>query len=162
MLGSGLGEVSAAQAAGMFDLEDGLRLSAALGTLAAARAGVESFEGASEALNTLLSQIAWSEPTIPLFSASTGKAIDVDDLMNAGHWSNQPDQVLSSGAIQRELASAQVDLVLQFTVETDSKANSDWPGVIGAVDGSIDNEDERRLSGAFVSAIAKHTNLVSI
>ncbi len=155
VFGSGLGEVSAAQAAGMFDFEDGLRLSAALGTLAAARAGVESFEGASEALNTVLSQIAWSEPTTPLFSASTGTEIGGEDLMDARHWSNQPDQVLASDAIQRELTSAQVDLVLQFAQEIDTRMHSDWPSVIGAVDGSVDNKDEPRLNGAFVSAIAK-------
>ena len=155
VFGGGLGEVNAAQAAGMFDLEDGLRLSAALGMLSAARAGVESFEGASEALNTVLSQIAWSEPTIPLLSASTGREIRGDDLMDARHWSNQPDQVLASDAIQRELTSAQVDLVLQFAQEIDTRMHSDWPSVIGAVDGSIDNEDDGYLNGAFVNAIAK-------
>ncbi|MYK62308.1 MAG: SDR family NAD(P)-dependent oxidoreductase, partial [Chloroflexi bacterium] len=155
VFGSGLGEMNAAQAAGMFDLEDGLRLSAALGMLSAARAGVESFEGASEALNTVLSQIAWSEPAIPVFSASTGRRIGGDDLMNVGHWSNQPDQMLASDAIQRELTSAQVDLVLQFAQEIDTGMHSDWPSVIGAVDGSIDNEDDRYLNGAFVNATAK-------
>ncbi len=155
VFGSGLGEVCAAQAAGMFDLEDGLRLSAALGTLAAARDGVESFEGASEALNTLLSQIAWSEPTIPVFNAETGLEIGCDDLMGARHWSNQPDQVLASDAIQRELTSAQVDLVLRFGHEINTSSKVDWPAMIGALDGSAYNKDEHCLNGAFVSAIAK-------
>ena len=155
VFGGGLGEVNAAQAAGMFDLEDGLRLSAALGMLAAARAGGESFEGASEALNTALSQITWSEPTIPLLSASTGREIRGDDLMDARHWSNQPDRLLAFDAIQRGLTSAQVDLVLQFAQEINRRMHSDWPSVIGALDGSIDSENDRYLNGAFVNAIAK-------
>ncbi len=155
VFGSGLGQVSAAQAAGMFDLEDGLRLSTALGTLAAARAGVESFEGASEALNTVLNQIAWSEPMVPLFSTSTGREIGSQDLTSVGHWSNQSDQVLASDAIHRGLASAQMDLVLRFGDEIDSGVNSGWPAMVGAINGSIDDEDDRHLNGTFVSAIAK-------
>ncbi len=153
--GSGLGEVSATQATGVFDLEDGLRLSAALGTLAAARTGVESFEGASEGLNTVLSQIAWSEPTIPLFSASTGKEIRSDDLMNVGHWSAQPVGGLEADEISRELRSSQVDLVLQFGQGIDASMNSDCPAVIGALDGVGDSIDSQNSHRAFVTAMAK-------
>lgn len=153
--GSGLGEVSAAQAAGMFDLEDGLRLSAAIGTLSAARAGIESLEDASEALNTVLSQIAWSESTIPLFSASTGKEMRREDLTNVGHWSAQPVGGLEADEISRELSSSQVDLVLKFGQEIDASMNSDWPVMIGALDGTGDSIDGQNSNRAFVTAMAK-------
>ncbi len=154
VFGKGFGEVSAAQATGAFDLEDGLRLSTALGTLAAARAGGESFEAASEALNTVLSQIAWSEPTIPLFSASTGKEIRREDLMNVSHWS--AETVAGPGVDEmHRLRSSQVDLVLKFGQGSDASSKVDWPIIIGALDGTGDSIDSQNSNRAFVSALAE-------
>jgi len=69
VLGSGVGEVSAALAAGVFTLEDGLRLAMATG-----KPGL------------VLSNITLAEPSVPLVSGMTGQAVRHAEELTEEHW----------------------------------------------------------------------------
>ncbi len=78
VVGDGSGEISASQAAGVFSLEDGLRVAARRGELVAS--------GVPDGLETALDGIAVATPSIPLVSTLTGEPeTDVVVELNLNH-----------------------------------------------------------------------------
>ena len=69
VVGHGCGELAAAQASGVFGLEDGLRLAAASDDPGAASEG-----------------IVMSAPSITLASAASGRAVAADEALDASYW----------------------------------------------------------------------------
>jgi len=87
LLGHGLGEVAAAQAAGVFSLEDGMRFALARGALMSALPGPGlALEGSLEAA---LSDISVETPSLTLVSGVMGRVVESDDALDAAYWHRQ-------------------------------------------------------------------------
>ena len=87
LLGHGLGEIAAAQSAGVFSLEDGLRFALARGALMSALPGPGlALEGS---LQAALSDISVETPSLTLVSGVMGRVVDSDDALDAAYWHRQ-------------------------------------------------------------------------
>ena len=100
-LGAGIGEVSAALAAGVFSLDDGLRLAIALGNQ-----------------DSGLPKIAMNDPSIMLVSAGTGRAVQRGGELTDGHWrgSDMNQDALPVSALFP--LEAGVDIVIALGLKT--------------------------------------------
>ena len=96
--GQGAGEIAAAQAAGVFGLEDGLRL-------AAAGSGPEA----------ALDGVAIAAPSVALVSSLTGRVMDPDQVLDGAYWRRQAagDPVSLSGCAET-LVALGVDVVIEI------------------------------------------------
>ena len=115
VVGYGAGELAAAHAAGVFDLEDGLLLAAARGarhralpgTGAAAAAAVEDSEGSLEG-------IALRRPSLALVHGTTGRVLGPEEALDAGHWLRDGGEPEANGACAATLASREVGAVVEL------------------------------------------------
>ncbi|MDD9995357.1 MAG: beta-ketoacyl synthase N-terminal-like domain-containing protein, partial [Dehalococcoidia bacterium] len=113
-LGHGIsGALAAAQAAGVLDLANGLRIASALGDLKDglrqrdARAGLEGLE-------PTLADVALSPPSVSLVSNLTGRVIESADELDAGYWGRQaqgPEDLAKAG---EALARLGVDVLVEI------------------------------------------------
>ena len=74
VIGHDLGEIAAAQAAGVLGLKDGLRFAAARG---------------ADELETAFSDIAVAPPSITLISGTMGRTVGPDEILDATYWREQ-------------------------------------------------------------------------
>ena len=96
--GQGAGEIAAAQAAGVFGLEDGLRLAAAANDPEAALKGV-----------------GIAAPSVALVSSLTGRVMDPDQALDGAYWRRQAaNDPASLGACAETLAALGVDVVIEI------------------------------------------------
>ena len=95
VVGQGLGELAAAQAAGVFGLEEGLRF-------AAARAG-ERLEG-----------IAVAPPALALVSSVTGRVMEEGDALDAAYWQRQARESVAFDRCVATLAELDVQVVVEI------------------------------------------------
>ena len=116
-LGLGAGALAAAQAAGVFSLEDGLRVAATLGDPGAAG-----------------DDIAPGEPTLTLVDAASGLAVSPEDVRDAAYWRRQA----AGGAESVEgcaatLAAAGIGTVIEIGPDTalGTKLTAAWPDAAG-------------------------------
>ena len=116
VVGSGIGEVAAAQSAGGFGLEDGLNL--------ALRYGRFSLKGdaevSSEDVVAVLSDLAISEPSVTMISGVTGNRAGLDELSSADYWRQQ---ATSKGIFERCIGKLGVDAVIGVGLDTDAIAD---------------------------------------
>ena len=94
-MGVGIGEVSAAMAAGVLSLEDGLRLALAAGNLGA-----------------VLPKIDMANPSMTLVNGVTGKAIGHADELTDGHWFQVIRETAVSQTSLASLANAGANLAI--------------------------------------------------
>ena len=96
--GQRAGEIAAAQAAGVFGLEDGLRLAAA---------GIDA--------ETALEGLAIAAPSVTLVSGLTGRVMDPDQVLDGTYWGHQAaDDPSSLGSGAETLAALGVDVVIEI------------------------------------------------
>ena len=96
--GQRAGEIAAAQAAGVFGLEDGLRLAAA---------GVD--------VERALEGLAIAAPSVTLVSGLTGRVMDSDQVLDGTYWRHQAaDDPSSLGGAAETLAALGVDVVIEI------------------------------------------------
>ena len=100
-VGRGAGELAAAQAAGVFGLEDGLRLAAA-----------------SVDAEAVLERAGISAPLFGLISGSTGRLVEQDELLEGSYWCRK-----ASGSVPLEryaaiLAELEVDAIIEMGPRT--------------------------------------------
>ena len=141
VIGCGLGELAAAQAAGVFSLEDGLRLAAALEA-----DGALSPDGPGAAL----SGIAMAPPSVSLVSSATGRVLASADELDGGHWR----QACEPAALDRcaeTLAGLGAQVVLEIGPEglPGPMAARAWPRPPNA---SGEAEDGRGFAAAVAAA----------
>ena len=148
LLGNDIGEVAAAQAAGMVSLEDGLRLAA----------GLNGHDSVIPAINT-------SPPSAELISSLTGQSIEPSELASQEHWRRLIRDGAKSGNGRNGLNGLEVDLAVELgTLDTPGSLVKDtWPtgrvdasgpAVLGALVQQTPG-DENGGNEEFVKSIAK-------
>ena len=111
--GHGAGEVSAALAAGVLDLEGGLLHAAARGELVAALA-----DGASQAtldgLEMALDRVESTTPVLPMVSSVTGRVVESKEALDGAYWSRQARRNVTFDNCVNALAAEGAELVIQI------------------------------------------------
>ena len=121
--GHGVGELTAAWAAGVFALEDGLRIAAARGAAMArprvrmaAAAPAGDLSGADSnpmaELEAACSAMAFSPPEVAMVSQVTGAVLAADATLDGAHWRRQASAPHTSPGLAQALASAEAELVV--------------------------------------------------
>ncbi len=96
VVGRDLGELAAARAAGVFSLEEGLRIAASLGP-----------EGSVE-------KIAAVPPSVDMISGATGRSVDPDDALEAEYWRRKANEPARLDRCFETLVEAGVDVVIEI------------------------------------------------
>ena len=166
-MGRGLGELAAAQAAGVFGLEDGLRLAMARGALpASAGEGPESGPGS---LETALAGVEPAPPSLVLVSGATGRALESGDALDKEYWRRQGGDPVAFAECVKTLASMDVDVVVEIGPEavpgpaavrarparTDADGNRGRPVVLSSLrrDALSDNGFVEAVAGAYEAGL---------
>ena len=139
VVGDGIGEIAAAQVAGAFSMEDGLKLAMSYCQM---KSSGDSGLG-SESPSSVLSNISISEPSVTLVSGVTGERVGLEDLNKVEHWSREQEAGLDG--ISGGLVALGVDAVVGVGLE---------PGAMEAfefVAQTIDIDDD----SGFASAVAR-------
>ena len=85
VFGCGPGAIAAAQAAGVFGLEEGLGLAAALGALR----NSSPDHGDRVVLETAFDGLAPAAPSVPLLNGVSGRVVDSSDDLDSDYWLSQ-------------------------------------------------------------------------
>ncbi len=112
-LGHGTGEIAAAQAAGVFTLEDGLRFALTRGTLMAALPGVDPDQSLG-GLEAAFAEIAVSPQSLTLVSGVTGQVADAESPLDGAYWRAQARGTPAFGAGVSTLAGLGADAVVEI------------------------------------------------
>ena len=113
VLGHGVGELAAAQAAGVLSLEDGLRLSAlGVGTGEPLPAAGEAPPGDPD-LEAALRDTTFASPTLAMVSGLTGRAMGPDEVLDRTYWLQAREPATQVLAVET-LADRGVDVVVEI------------------------------------------------
>ena len=141
VVGQGLGEMAAAQAAGVFGLEEGLRF-------AAARGKGQNLKG-----------IEIATPSLTLVSSVTGRVMEPGDALDEAYWQRQAREPAAFERCAETLADLGVQVVVEIgpDVVLGPMVASVWPESPGGNGGPVALSSLRRdLQGDddFVEAVA--------
>ncbi len=118
VFGQGTGEIAAAQAAGMFSLEDGLRLALARGRRFGMPPEVGAQSGALADLQDTLAGVAMSPATVPFVSGTTGRTSRPGAGPEGDYWQRQAVESLDPGVGVAALVELEVDAVVEIGPDT--------------------------------------------
>ena len=113
VLGQGTGEIAAAQAAGVFSLEDGLRFVLARSTLMAVLPGVDPNQSL-KGLEVAFEDVEVSPPSLPMISCVTGRVIDASNSLDGAYWSRQARESAELGICAVTLVELGIDTVIEL------------------------------------------------
>ncbi len=109
--GEGVGEVAAAQAAGVISLDDGLRFASARGSLLSALPGAGlALEGS---LDAALRGVSIGPPTLNMVSSATGRVIASDKALDAAYWHGQIREPVDFARCVEALAGLACDVAVE-------------------------------------------------
>ena len=144
--GHGIGEIAAAQAVGVFDLETGLRLASARGALAGRlpETGTSSAAGTPSAalddIDSALEGASIAPPSRTFLSTVTGRAMEPGEAQDAAYWRRQAGEAGAFEPRVAALAGLGVDVVIEIgpcavlgpTIARTWPASVDFAGADGA------------------------------
>ena len=158
VVGQGLGELAAAQAAGVFGLEEGLRFAAA----------ADGLEG-----------IAVAPPSLAFVSSVTGRVMEAEDALDAAYWQRQAREPVAFDRCVETLAELDVQVVVEIGPDAvwGPKVASAWPesadgdgvpvvlssqgddGFVGAVAGAYEAGLAVSFAGLFAGEARRRVSL---
>ena len=161
VLGWGAGEVAAAQTAGVFSLEDGLRFILRRGTLMSVLPGVDPNQSL-RGLEGALGEVTMAAPALTLVSGLTGQVIDSRGALDAEYWRRQAREGAAFDACASTLSELGADLIVEVGPNSISGSafgeamaeRSERPSVISSIANTSDSGDSASGHGSFVSAVA--------
>ena len=112
VFGHGPGALAAAQAAGVFSPEDGLRIALALGELQGSSR--KDAQPSLDGLESALADNALSAPYVPLVSNLTGQAIESVNELDCGYWLGQAREPADFAGCAKTLMSLAMDVVVEI------------------------------------------------
>ncbi len=115
-MGRDLGELAAAQAAGVFGLEEGLRLAAARDALSASPSASGGPESGQDGLEAVLAGVTLAPPSLVLLSGVTGRVMESGDVLDKAYWTRQPRESAAFAESVSMLAAMDVDVVVEIGV----------------------------------------------
>ncbi len=161
VVGVGAGGLAAAQAAGVFDLEQGLRLAVALGDLKKASVKPET-QTARANLEEALAGITASAPSVTLLNAATGHVVESVDSREIDSWLWENLEYAQISNCARTLSGLGADLVVEVgpgSMIARGIADA-WPepagkpGALAAVGATDSGGESARPNEGFVRAVA--------
>ena len=168
VFGQGLGELAAAQAAGAFGLEDGLRLAAARGAFLKATSANSTGETTAEHFDAALADIAVAPMSLTLVSGVTGLAVESAESLDGKYWTQNACKPAGLEDCVSTLSELGVDLVVEIGPEAlGTTIQSLWPTkasasmevqapvVIEGTIGSLDDQSQSILYEGFLEAVAR-------
>ncbi len=126
--GVGPGRLAAAQAAGVFSLEEGLRLAVALGDLSKATTEQEA-QAARENLEAELARVATVAPTVPFVGNATGQLVEAAGALDIDYWLRDDMSAGDLSGCSKTLAGLGVGLVIEVGAGSSltQMVADDWP-----------------------------------
>ena len=130
VLGDGIGELAAAQAAGVFTLEDGLRVAMSRGALLAVPPAMDP-DKSLNGLQAALTDLSFRPPSVPLVSSVTGMAAEPGSPLDGAYWRRQARETAALGARVSALAELGADVVVEIGpgAALGSQLRRVWPEV---------------------------------
>ena len=114
VVGHGVGGLAAAHAAGVFDLEDGLRLAAARGALRRTRPETGEMATAVEDREASLEGIVLRRPSLAIVSGTTGRLVGPSDALDPSYWLRDGGEPEAHDPCAATLASRGVGAVVEI------------------------------------------------
>ena len=154
VVGHSLGELAAAQAAGVFGLDDGLRLAAARGALIEGLPEVGAQAAALDDLQTALEDIAMVPPSLTLVSNVTGRVVEPGETLDAAYWRHQASEQGATDRCAETLADLGVETVVEIgpcATPAWAAGNAEAPVVLSSLQGSSDGAFVEAVAGAYVA-----------
>ena len=133
VVGQGLGELAAAQAAGVFGLEEGLRLAAA----------ADGPEG-----------ITVAPPSLAFVSSVTGRVLEGEDALDEAYWQRQASEPVAFDRCVETLAELGVQVVVEIGPDTvlGPTVTSAWPETADVVPVVLSSQGDDGFVGAVAGA----------
>ncbi len=145
VVGHGLGELAAAQAAGVFSLENGLRIAAARNGLTVELPEVGAQAATLDDLQAALEGVAMTPPSLTLVNGATGRVVETGEVLDAAYWCRQAGEPGTSTRCTETFA----DLGVETVVEIGPRMTPAWAA--GNVEAPVVLSC---LPGTFVEAVA--------
>ena len=114
VFGMGSGEISAAQAAGVLSLEEGMRFAARRGDLMEAlQDGGSPDAAALDKLEAAFAGVATAPPSISLVNQVTGRVTGPGETLDGAHWRRQACEPAAFGGCVETLAELGVNVIVE-------------------------------------------------
>ena len=161
VLGQGIGEIAAAQAAGVFSLEDGLRFTLARSALMAALPGVDPNQSLM-GLEVAVGDISVASPSLTMVSGVTGQVVDPSAPLDGAYWRRQAREIAALDVCASTFAELGIDLVLEIGPESNQgktigecwQESAEAPTILSCLAGQSISGQSAEADDTFVKAVA--------
>ena len=130
VFGSGPGEIAAAYTAGVFALEDAVRIAAHYGELTAARSEAKGAEAALDAFELAVKDVKPAPPSMSMVSGLTGRLVGTGKPLDAAYWRRQASESVAFDQCVQTLVNMGVDILIEVGPDLllSPMVVSAWPG----------------------------------
>ena len=160
--GSGSGEIAAAQAAGVFELETAMRLGAARGATFGRLAEDTSELATPGDLEAVIENVERGQPSASFVSGVTGRRMAAGEVLDPAYWLRHAvSDSRESNADIGELSDLGIDVIIEIGPDPDSERSveSTWPKPTSTASAPrvlpTFTQPTDSSSGGFVNAVAR-------